>query len=264
MDARPPATRNESLSVRRSLRLVDVVRDRATEHAGVTTAELAAALDLHRSTVSRLVTPLVEHGLLRRDEAGTVRLGTGALALGQAYLASVDLPDLAAAHVRDLAARTGAACALGVPEGSGVRLVLTERSPRGSRSGALLPLHCTALGKAMLSVGPADWLDRTVAAGLPALTPRTITDAGELRSELLRTRRRGFALDDREHEPHVRAVAAPVLDAIGVVGAVSAGTSADRMPPAVLREHAQAAAETARTLSRALGWGRAQPSTRRP
>jgi DNA-binding IclR family transcriptional regulator len=254
--------RNESLSVRRSLQLLEHVRRHATAEHGVAVAALAQEAGVHRSTAARLLAPLVEEELLLRDGAGRYRLGPGALRLGQSYVDELDVAGLASPYLRELADRTGATCTLGLPSGGSVRIVVSEgtggRLPAGTGTGSLLPTYCTALGKAVLSVAPASWIDRAIATGLRGFTPRTITDPTELRGELDRTRRRGFALDDREHDAHVRAVASPVLNHVGsVVAAVATSTDHTRMPPAVLRTHARATADIARSLSRAMGWTRA-------
>lgn len=248
--------RNESLSVRRCLHLLDHVRAHATADRGVPVLELAAAIGVHRSTAARLLTPLLDEGLLHRDAAGRYRLGLGALRLGQSYLGAIDLPALAEPELRSLAARTGGVGVLGLPEQDRIRLALTVGRGRGSLgTGGVVPSYCTAWGKAVLSMAPAAWIDRAIATGLRALTPRTITDPTELRGELDRTRQRGFALDDREHDPHLRAVAAPVLGHTGmVVAAVGVALDHHRMPPAALRENARATVEVARALSAAMGW----------
>ncbi|MEV7973457.1 IclR family transcriptional regulator [Cellulomonas sp. NPDC089187] len=255
--------RNESLSVRRCLHLLEHVRAHATADRGVPVLQLAEAIGVHRSTAARLLAPLIEEGLLIRDPAGRYRLGVGALRLGQSYLGAIDLPALAEPALRELAERTGGICALGVPDQDRIRVALS--TGRGAlRAGALIPAYCSAWGKAVLSVAPPAWIDRAIATGLRALTPRTITDPTELRGELDRTRQRGFALDDREHDPQLRAVAAPVLNHTGmVVAAVGVALDHHRMPPVVLREHARATAELARSLSGAMGWSRApRPTTR--
>lgn len=265
MTAVEPTGRNESLSVRRCLHLLDHVRAHATADRGVPVLELAEAIGVHRSTAARLLAPLIEEGLLIRDASGRYRLGLGALRLGQSYLGAIDLPALAEPELKALAERTGGICVLGLPDQDRIRVALSTGRGRGALAvGGLIPAYCTAWGKAVLSVAPAAWIDRAIATGLRPLTPRTITDPTELRGELDRTRQRGFALDDREHDPQLRAVAAPVLSHTGmVVAAVGVALDHHRMPPVVLREYARATAELARSLSGAMGWSRApRPATR--
>lgn len=101
---------------------------------------------------------------------------------------------------------------------------------RGGRDGApwhtsraaVSTAHATGLGKAMLAYSPAEVVAARVAAGLPALTPRTIVTPGLLARELSSIRERGVALDREESTVGLLCAAAPVLDGDGhVVGAIS-------------------------------------------
>ncbi|WP_182113156.1 IclR family transcriptional regulator [Actinotalea sp. JY-7876] len=262
------SARNDSLSLRRGLALLDAVREAAGPAHGISTNELAVRLGVHRSSVARLLAPLVDHRLLRRDASGRYHLGDGVLRLGQAYLAGLDLTSVAAPHLRALAARTEGTCLLVEPADVHVRRLDTvEAAPlvrMASRHADRLPMHCTASGKAVLSVAPAAWIDRVIATGLHAVTPRTITDPAELRAELARTRKRGFAIEDQEHEPEIRSVAAPVFNQVGdVVAAVSVATLVARMPPETLRATALAVIDTARALSAEMGAARGPATPRK-
>jgi len=82
------------------------------------------------------------------------------------------------------------------------------------------PLHCTALGKAVLAWQSANFRDELLATTkFEKLTPHSITRSSELIAELGRIQRRGYALDDEEVELGARCVAAPVMDASGQVAA---------------------------------------------
>lgn len=257
-DGGPRSGRNESLSLRRALALLDVCAQ-DTDPTGLTAAEIGRRLDVHKSTVLRLAAPLLESELLRRDAtSGRFRLGPGALRLGHAYLASLDVETVAAGPLEELARTSGCVSVLAVPDGMRVRVTGHRFAPGTSRGPgrlpAVVPLHCSAPGKAILSVADSSFVERALAGALPSATSRSITDPAELRIELARTRRRGFALDDRELEPDLRAVAAPVLDHSGdVVGALALVGPAARMPAAVVQEHARAVVTAARTVTRRLG-----------
>jgi IclR family acetate operon transcriptional repressor len=74
--------------------------------------------------------------------------------------------------------------------------------------------HCTGVGKALLAqLDPARARQIVVRTGMPAQTPRTITDPARLMRELAQIRRRGYAMDTGEQEIAVRCIAVPVLDA---------------------------------------------------
>ncbi len=253
--------RNQSSSLRRALSILAQVERHGGGH-GLTLTELAHTLSLNKSTVLRLTGPLQESGLLVRDhDSGRFRLGLGALRLGQAYLSTLDLRTVAAEHLRALQRTAQQTCHLVVNDGTEVVYidkVENEANVRmGSRVGSRAPMYCTAVGKATLA-----WLDESavaavVTAGLPAVTPYTITDPDRLATELARIRERGYAVDDRENETDVRCVAAPVFDHDNrVVGALSVSGLSSRMTAATIRVLAPQVARTGRQISRELGSAR--------
>ncbi len=85
------------------------------------------------------------------------------------------------------------------------------------------------------------------------MTNRTIANWCELRSELHRIRRRGYAVDDREYHPGVRCVAAPVFDIGGVSAALGISAPADRLDEKRLDVVAPIVVDTAARISRELG-----------
>ena len=82
----------------------------------------------------------------------------------------------------------------------------------GSRTGGRLPAHATGVGKAMLAYSPAAVVRTRLEAGLPRLTPRTITSPGAFESELRKIRSVGMAMDLEESTVGLSCVAAPVFD----------------------------------------------------
>ena len=84
----------------------------------------------------------------------------------------------------------------------------------------MAPLHCTALGKALLAFG-----DYPVPYELESYTSKTIKDPKVLQRDLQQVREQGYAIDDEEFDPDVRCIASPVFDyrdklvgAIGISG----------------------------------------------
>ncbi|MFC3995965.1 IclR family transcriptional regulator [Nocardiopsis sediminis] len=249
--------RNASISLRRALAILEYVRARPAGDGEVTLSLLADAVGVNKSSVLRLAAPLLESGLLVRDRrTGRFRLGPAALALGQAYLDQLDLRSVAARHLRDLVRCTGHACHLGVLEGRDAVVVVaagtaaTVRTPAGLR----VPAHRSAAGKAILAFGPPDLVDDVLGAGLAAATAKTITDPEALRAELRRVRRRGYAVEDRENDPGVRCVAAPVFDHDREpVAAVGAAAPPRGLPVARVRELGPRVAAVAARITADLG-----------
>ncbi|GIH21394.1 IclR family transcriptional regulator [Rugosimonospora africana] len=252
-------TRNQSASLRRGVALLGYVRDHAGAGRGVKLTELAEDLSLSKSSVLRLAAPLIEADLLARDrETGAFRLGHGALRLGQAYLSRLDLRTIAAVHANQLMRATNHTVHLVVydaPHVVYVDKVENETSVRmASRVGSRAPAYRTGVGKAILAWLPPAALDEVLAGGLVARTPYTITDPDRLRAELARIRERGFAVDDRENEPEVRCVAAPIFDHTDTVaGALSVSGLSFRLTAARVRELGPLVAQAARRISAEMG-----------
>ncbi|WP_449061277.1 IclR family transcriptional regulator [Planomonospora algeriensis] len=251
--------RNQSASLRRALAVLEYVRDHAGAGQGLSLSRLAEALGLSKSTVLRLTVPLLEAGLLERDRrSGAYRLGHGTLRLGQAYLSTLDLRTVAAEETRRLMIQVRETVHLVVhdpPYVVYIDKVENEATVRmASRIGSRSPLYCTAVGKAILAWQPEEAVERVVAAGLPALTRHTITDPDRLRGELARIRQRGYAVDDRENEPEVRCVAAPIFNHDdSAVSAVSVSGLTSRITAARVRDLGPMVARTALLISRKLG-----------
>ncbi|QKS14706.1 IclR family transcriptional regulator [Curtobacterium sp. Csp1] len=258
MTAEVPA-RNAALSLRRGLRLLEHVADRTRGGAAsVSLTELAAELGTAKSTVLRLTAPMLETDLLRRTPEAGFTLGLGALLLGQSYLEGIDLRAAAAPFLRRTAQATGLTCHLVVPDGTDI-VYVDKVETRGtvrmrSRIGNRLPMRNTASGKAIVAFGEPELLTQVLAVPAVAMTDQTITDDDRWRQEVKRTRARGYGIDDRENEPGIRCVAAPVLDhANQVVGAMSISGLASRFPAAAVRELGEGVVRTALEVSVALG-----------
>ncbi|WP_439688858.1 IclR family transcriptional regulator [Curtobacterium sp. SP.BCp] len=256
--------RNAALSLRRGLRLLDHVAERTRNgEVSVSLGTLATELGTSKSTVLRLTAPMVETDLLRRTADAGFTLGLGALLLGQSYLEGIDLRAAAAPFLRRTAERTGLTCHLVVPDGTDivyVDKVETRGTVRmGSRIGNRLPMRNTASGKAIVAFGEPDLLARVLAEPVRAMTDHTITDDVRWRREVDRTHQRGYGIDDRENEPDIRCVAAPVFGhANQVVGAMSISGLASRFPAAAVRELGSGVVRTAHEISVALGSSSAQ------
>jgi DNA-binding IclR family transcriptional regulator len=71
-----------------------------------------------------------------------------------------------------------------------------------------VPLHATSTGKAFLAALPGEELDALLRAPLERFTATTITDPGDLRTELEAVRERGYAVSRGELEPALWGVSA--------------------------------------------------------
>jgi DNA-binding IclR family transcriptional regulator len=222
-------------------------------------SELADRLGLARPTVHGLLQTLVLHGFVEQDPSSEkYQLGPGLLQLGYSYLDLNELRSRSIVHADRLATRTGLAVRAGVMHGSSVVIVHHVFRPDDTLQilevGLQLPVHASALGKALLAHLDPPVVDSLVQDGLPKLTKHTLS-ATRLRQELKTIREQGVATERDEAVLGESSVGAAIFDRTGsAVGAIGVVGETERVFPRTLaRGLAQAVIEAARGVSRELG-----------
>ena len=137
-----------------------------------------------------------------------------------------------------------------------INIIESQRAIRmGYKIGTRAPVHCTAVGKALIAFQPQEVIEATIAHGLPGRTTATITDPRAFRQELAEVRARGYALEDEEIETGLRSIAAAVRNYSGnVVAAIGIAGPAHRMTKKVLLSYARDLVEAADAVSLRLGY----------
>jgi len=222
-------------------------------------SELADRLEITRPTVHGLLQTLQAHGFVEQDlESEKYQLGPGLLHLGNSYLDLNELRSRSIIHAERLSERTSAAVRVGVMHGPAVVVVHHVFRPDGAfqvlEVGAELPVHASALGKAMLAYAPREVVNDMVAEGLPKLTGRTLPAKG-LRDEFKAVRDSGIARERDEAVLGESSLAGAIFDrsgaAVGAIGVV--GETETIMPRGPSKGLRVAVADAARGISRELG-----------
>ena len=74
-------------------------------------------------------------------------------------------------------------------------------------------MHCSGVGKALLAyASPSELGEILQTKSLPRETPKTISKPEALKSELVKIRKRGYAIDDEENAVGLRCVAGVIFD----------------------------------------------------
>ena len=196
--------------------------------------EIAEAVELDKATATRLLHTLVECGFVVKDDERRYAVSSKLQHLAARVRSDQDLVSIARPHLEELRERTDETVHLGKLVGDRVvyidKLETTRSIRLVSAVGQTMPLHCTGLGKAILSALPKeDADDLMLSLDLTPRQPRSIRTVDALRLEIETTRARGYAVDDRENEENVVCVAAPVLVRGTVLGALSLSGPAFRI-----------------------------------
>ncbi|MBV9322644.1 MAG: IclR family transcriptional regulator [Chloroflexi bacterium] len=181
-------------------------------------SQLAAESGVSKTSAFRVLTTLEVRGYLAKDPASRrYRPGPKLIALGGSLVSGLDVLQAARPVLESLHRRFGETVNLGVlAEGRVLYLDMIE-SQQGLRTishvGSRDPLHCTALGKALLAcLPPSEARQLLTDYRRVRQTPHTRISLHALERELARVRDQGYALDDEENELGARCVGAAIVD----------------------------------------------------
>jgi IclR family KDG regulon transcriptional repressor len=241
-------------------RAFDILELLSREQHGLNLTEIGNRLDLHKSTVYRLLQALKQRGYIEKSARGSYRLGMEFIELSSLYLNNLELKTEAQPILRELSSLSGNTVFLATLQESEVVYIDKMETHNSLRKYSIIgqraPLYCTALGKSMLS-GMAEDQIRKLYRGieLKVFTDRTIHDVEALVEEIDQTRRRGWSLDDEEYEEGLRCVGAPIRDyRAEVIGAVSTSGYASVITRERVEEIAVYVVKAARDISQRMGY----------
>lgn len=202
----------------KALRVLDAfggTRDRWTE------ADLRRHLGMPSSSLNRILRGLERAGYVLRDEAGSYRLGIGAVRLGDRARASLDLPGIVDAELRALAQATSELVLFAVAEpalGTALYIAAVDSPQRlrvTAELGTRVPLTAGATARSLLAFAPEALREQVLARPREPLAQGTLLNEAEIRGRLDLIRANGWGISWQETFDGAWALAAPILDAGG-------------------------------------------------
>jgi IclR family acetate operon transcriptional repressor len=267
--SKPAAERSDQ--VQSLVRALTILNRLAAADEGVTLTELGQQVGLSSSTTHRLLTTLEQERYAQFDpERKLWSVGVQAFVSGSAFLKTRSLIAAARPHMRALMEESQETVNLAV-EDQHEAIYLSQVECRQmmrafARPGGRVPLHCSSVGKALLSAMSDKELSRVLHhRGLPKVTIKTITTTYELRENLTAARANGYAIDDEENAVGLRCIAALVFnESSDALAAVSLSGPMARIPDERIPllgdlVRRKAAAITAQLGGRAPQWLQARP-----
>ncbi len=248
-------------SLDRGLAIIQAVA-RAKEP--VTLGELAELLDIDRSSAFRLAQTLRRRGFLscppgRKDYV----LGSAMWTLSRQYDWNNVLVKVAHPELKLLAAQINETAHLAIREGKSALFIDSAHAKNviavAGQTGELVPLYCTAHGKALLADADERELRARLGAGpLQMFTRNTITTIRALAKECATIREMGFATDESEYAPEMRCIAAPIRFGKDIVGSIGISAPSQRFSKDLYPEYAAKVCSAAARISNTLN----QPAKR--
>jgi IclR family KDG regulon transcriptional repressor len=246
-------------STRTVERALDILLCFSRNEPVLTLTQIAERVELHKSTVHRLLATLENKRFVQRDEGnGSYRLGIRMIELCFSALKKSNLIEQALPYMHRLSAEHRETVDLAILEGADVVYLQVIESPLrmkiAAAPGEHLPAFCTATGKAFLAYLSEAEVKRIFKQGVQKYTEHTNLSFSALTEDLRVTRERGYAISAEEYEDSINSVAAPILDlhqhpiaAIAMVG------PAFRLSSERMVELGQAVKETTNAIAQEIG-----------
>jgi DNA-binding IclR family transcriptional regulator len=250
------------------LRVLDILELFEAEGQPLTLQEIARKTGVPQTTMFRLLFTLQDRGYFELDRrTGTYWPTPRIFNIGRVAVLNNRLRHVAVPFMEDLFNRFNEQVLVAVLSHGHVvyvDIIKPVGTPRlGANIGSIAPVHATSLGKAILAYLPDKEVDEIIAhTGLPPLTRRTLTTPQALWANLDATRKRGYAINDREQEEDLYGIAAPIF---GDQGQVVASICVSGRPAAVRQKDpdliAGAVVAAAQQISTRLGYSLERPSS---
>lgn len=242
-------------------RALDILELLSMERDGLGVTEIGIRLSINKSTVHRIVTALAERGYIEKDTSRLVyKLGLKFIELSSMYLNNIELKTEARTYLWELTNKLGLATHLGILDGANVvyidKIDVVSSRRLYSKIGLRIPIHCSALGKSILSGMNAKECDELLSkCSFEKFTTNTIQTKQKILEQIQKDKSKGWFVDDEEHDEGIRCLASPVYDYMGkVIAAISVSGANTLISHENENEIGAMMVEMARKISKRLGY----------
>ncbi|KYQ96462.1 IclR family transcriptional regulator [Serratia plymuthica] len=222
---------------------LEVLQAFQPQYSQMSVSEISQITGIPRAAVRRCLYTLRALGFVHCPDGRHYRLLPRVLTIGHAYLSSSELAKAAQNSLDYLSKLLNESCSVATLDGdnilyiarASVKRIMTIDLGRGSR----LPAYATSMGLVLLSALDEEQLEDYLSrVSFEPLTEHTVTSAEQLREQLAKVRRQGYAINDQQLEIGLRSIAVPMHSRKGggVVAAMNVGVNASQISSAELRE----------------------------
>jgi len=227
-----------SNSVKKAFEIIKFI---SNNQGRLSLSELGRQLNMNKTTMFRYLDTLEELNILERRDSNWY-LGIGLFSLGHKVDANNRIVERIHPQLLEISKRLNETVNLVGMYGNSALYLDKVESSRAlqirSKLGDHLPLHCTSLGKAILSCLPAEEVDNILnAIELKSYTPHTVTSKDELKKQIDFVKIKGYSLEKEELEPGLSCIAVPLnIEPINFYGGLSFSGSPDRFTETKVKE----------------------------
>lgn len=230
-----------SNSVKKAFEIIKFI---STNQGKLSLSELSRQLNMNKTTMFRYLETLEVLNILERRDSNWY-LGIELFSLGYKVDANSRIVERIHPELVEVSERLNETLNLvGMYDNSALYLDKVESSralQMRSKVGDHLPLHCTSLGKAILSCLPLNEVDKILnIIDLKPYTPNTVTSIKKLKKQIDFVKLNGYSLEKEELEPGLSCIAIPLhIKVINFYGGLSFSGSPERFTKDKVRELAK-------------------------
>lgn len=260
MNQRPNKNQYFSTSVEKGLRVLNLFNH---ERQRLSLKEITESIGISKVSAFRYVNTLIELGYLRKEpQTKLIKLGPAALTLSNNLMRSFDLLEIIKPFIDDVYHTYNVSIDSALLEGDTL-LKLYQRVVTETLMYTLpmveTGLHCTALGKAILSHLPEKKMLAIVdRLNLVKKTKYTLINKADLIADLEKSRERGYSINNEEYVQGLIALGAPIInkEKKQAIGAISFNFSTIEYSMDIMeRKFAKAVVDLAKDISEMLPVG---------
>lgn len=245
-------------SVDRALSILELL---ANYDEGLGLTDISKIIDLHKSTVHRLLGTLIYKGFVIQDSiTNKYMISLKLYELGSKKLIDIDILKASKEYTRKLMEHINEVVHLVLRDNNDIvyidKVEADNTIRMASTIGKRSPMYCTSVGKAILAYLPIEEVKKVwETSKIEKYTVNTIVDFDEFKNELSNIKKNGYAVDDEENEIGVRCVGAPVFNRKGEIeGAISISGPTIRVTKEKVEEIAVQVKKYAYLISKELGF----------
>lgn len=254
------SVRHNRTNMKSIKKAIEVLEALAKEENGAGVTQLSRQLNLPKSTIHEILSVFKGVRFVEQNpDDKKYHLGLRIFELGTIVQSQLQLRKIAYPYLYNLGKKTNETAYLVVLEGNKIVYIDCVESTARLRAhpvfGERALLHCTSVGKAIVAFLPKEKIDKIIHQdGLERFTENTITNPQVLERELKKVRKRGYAIDNMEHEEGICCVGAPIRNYRGeVFAAISISGPCQRFNSKKVKEMAPLVTQAAREISAKLG-----------
>ena len=223
--------------------------------------ELWLKLKWDKATILRILVTLERRGYIHRDpttKGYTLGIKIYGLYNSMTKTQEHNIQQIIKPYLEKLVEKTGESAHLALVIDKSIVYINTQSSSEilcvNTKVGNRGPLHCTALGKAYLSMIDENQFDKLIDS-MPKYTEKTITNVIDLRKNLIEIRKKGFSIDNEEYVVGIRCVASAISNHLDFpIAMIGISGPKDRLPLDVCTSYGYFIKKIAIEISKKFGY----------